>query len=376
MVNYSFSTEALGGVKVHAVEVSPVDKAKGVTSITSFEYPTFHIEPPLFVDETHRALMFKIKANVATMAPRLPTQLRGEVRILSHGWYSPSDGCGYRSTYEKHVAKKGNASRHFDQLCPLHVPDGHSFQHFVDGSLPKLVQAYDILRANPKVVFLVVFKDKKFPNVRRLWNRLGFKSENLALMDGKHTYSARELFLICRTPPIHPQLWQRARQLLTHHVDFHQQSQHGQKVVLISRTNKNAFNRGRMILNQKEIEEKLYAVFGEDFAVFDSKAFPTIQSTIDLFSQAKFMIGSHGGGMYNQLFAPSSVTIIEYMPTDMKTGAAPPRLAEQMVWVSARLLGQEFWRVPSPSINGNLAIDWPQLQTILATPRRNSSTYV
>ena len=42
---------------MYAVKVSELDKTRGVTSITSFKYPPFLIEPPRFVDETHRAVV-------------------------------------------------------------------------------------------------------------------------------------------------------------------------------------------------------------------------------------------------------------------------------------------------------------------------------
>ena len=54
---HALSAEGLGGVLVYAEKVSEVDKTRGVTSITSFKYPPFLIEPPRFVDETHRAVV-------------------------------------------------------------------------------------------------------------------------------------------------------------------------------------------------------------------------------------------------------------------------------------------------------------------------------
>ena len=44
--------------------------------------------------------------------------------------------------------------RHFEKLLPLIIPDGWSFQHFTDGTLPKLVLALPWIRKNNVPILL------------------------------------------------------------------------------------------------------------------------------------------------------------------------------------------------------------------------------
>ena len=52
---------------------------------------------------------------------------------------------------------------HYPKLLPLLVPDGWSFQHFIDGVLPKLVQAYDYLREDTEIKLLLFLWEPEYP---------------------------------------------------------------------------------------------------------------------------------------------------------------------------------------------------------------------
>ena len=338
------------GVKVWAKTPSLEERHKGVVNITYFSYPAFSIAPPLFVQESHRELFFKDARNPPLLRPPSKSLLNGEVRIVHDAFYDWTDQCGPKTQYRKHFPRPGKqATYHFDQLCPLRPPQAWAWQHFIDSSLPKLMQAYELLEAHPRVQFLVRLNDKRFPAVRRLWHLLGFSDTQLVAFPtspGTTTYSARQLFLICHAPTHHPLLWQRMQSVLARQLSGAAAAQ-PRKALLLARTRTNALNGGRMMNNQKEVEELLRFRFGRNFVLFDAAdKTRTLEQTFALFQQAEAVIGAHGGAMYNALWASDAATVVEFMPTNMQTGEIPRGLAGTIFWLNAALLGQAFWRVP------------------------------
>jgi hypothetical protein len=339
------------GVKVWAKTPSLEEQRKGVVNITHFSYPAFSIAPPLFVQESHRKLFFKDASNPPLLRPPSKSLLHGEVRIVHDAFYDWTDQCGPKTLYRKHFPRPGKqATYHFDQLCPLRPPQAWAWQHFIDSALPKLMQAYELLQAHPRVQFLVRLNDRRFPAVRRLWHLLGFSDTQLVAFPphprNTTTYSARQLFLICHAPTHHPLLWQRMQSVLARQLSGAAAAQ-PRKALLLARTRANAFNLGRMMNNQQQVEELLRFRFRSNFVLFDAAdETRTLEETLTLFQQAEAVIGAHGGAMYNALWASDAATVVEFMPTNMQTGALPPGLAGTIFWLNAALLGQAFWRVP------------------------------
>jgi capsular polysaccharide biosynthesis protein len=93
----------------------------------------------------------------------------------------------------------------------------------------------------------------------------------------------------------------------------------------------------RDIVNKKVIFEKKYGIYiyrketqrniinsDEVFTMIKNKYsnlewklfnIETFENTVELFSKASIIIGPHGAGLTNMLFAPENITVIEFMPT-------------------------------------------------------------
>jgi capsular polysaccharide biosynthesis protein len=68
----------------------------------------------------------------------------------------------------------------------------------------------------------------------------------------------------------------------------------------------------RNIINSKELFETIKNKYNEiEWKIFDRE---TIANTAELFSKAKIIVGAHGAGLVNMVFAPRNITIIEIMP--------------------------------------------------------------
>lgn len=68
----------------------------------------------------------------------------------------------------------------------------------------------------------------------------------------------------------------------------------------------------RNIINSEEV----FQMFKERYDFIEWKKFDeeTIENTAEMFSKALVIVGPHGAGLINMIFAPSNITIIEIMP--------------------------------------------------------------
>ena len=153
-------------------------------------------------------LFYKHKQNKQKLGVPRKDQLLGEIVAIRKGTFTAPHACGYRSKVS-HVLKARDISpwRWFRSLVPIIVPDGGTFQHFLDGALPKIIQALEYIQ-RPQVRLLM-------PRIRdsikyEILKKLNISRRNIV------TYSVGADYLVytCVTPPIHPLLWQKARSLL------------------------------------------------------------------------------------------------------------------------------------------------------------------
>jgi hypothetical protein len=71
----------------------------------------------------------------------------------------------------------------------------------------------------------------------------------------------------------------------------------------------------RNIQNFQEVLERLRGAFpDETWVVFDSMPF---EDCVRLFDRAKLIVGAHGAGLSNMMFAPKGTPVIELFPSDM-----------------------------------------------------------
>ena len=113
------------------------------------------------------------------------------------------------------------------------------------------------------------------------------------------------------------------------------------KVILLSRVH--STGRGRRIVNLDDIINYLHNLPGVILKVFDGVY--SLQECLDIFSDADVVIGLHGGALYNMLFSPPGVTVIEIVPTKLDGTVVPEHLAHQAIWHLAQSLGHSYWRI-------------------------------
>jgi len=96
--------------------------------------------------------------------------------------------------------------------------------------------------------------------------------------------------------------------------------------------------KSRALLNESDVLVTLQTVYPSiEWKIFD---LPTIEETIDLFSKAAIIVGSHGAGMTNMLFSSSGIPIVEFMPLEQ------PNVC---YWHLSEVLGNRYYMIPCPS---------------------------
>lgn len=242
---------------------------------------------------------------------------------------------------------------------------GHYFQHFFDNIGPQLSVALDVIGLKLNKIRIVVDTSQLFPNVPKLWDRMGFKE----VIDSKavKNYTADNLVYIESTPRVHPYYFQHLRNLLKIHPG------QPKKIIFISRKMTNSYYNQRFILNEDQLIEMLIQIYGKNNVVVYDHHNYTLDETIKLFGQAKAIIGAHGGGMYNQFFAPKSAVIIEIMPIkpnglypDQKSKDETPSFSHMAVWSNSLLIGQTFYRFYQITYVGNFKIDLRKFEKFLS----------
>ncbi|KAK6168515.1 hypothetical protein SNE40_021030 [Patella caerulea] len=339
---------------------------KKMNTDQSFEYnyKSFSFRRPSFVSDTDRKIFLKHTENENLIqGGRSEDEFRGYVDIYKNGIISEKLECGTKSvrrrfmeyTTDSHV----NVQKIDHVVCPLLIPESSTFQHFIDGVLPKIIQAYDII-VPFDVKFLI--QAPRDENILFLYDRLGIERSRL-IYHKSGIWQAKAVVDICNTPTMHPSLYKTARKAFGS-LDNLTVPLSQAHVVLITR--ENVANYGRRILNKAEIVGTLYNRYGPNFQVL-SKTLNVIE-TVALFKNTKIIIGVHGGGIYNQIFAPSGTTIIEIMPTE-KTGEVCKRsgqLSHQIFWNLAAMLGQKYWRlIEEPKMNCDVKVDPKKLEKAL-----------
>ncbi|CAF3608702.1 unnamed protein product [Rotaria sp. Silwood1] len=372
---------------------------------TEFEHISYNLEPftiplPHFVDDQARDwfLNSTYYAMYSNQCPKNDCQAHGflfdaldehrsvHIDFVKNGVYA-NDDCGFRYG-DTAVLRTFNATNHVDVLYDAAfiytVPDGWSFQHFLDGVGPKLSHSY---------VYLYKYRDAKVliqkgirfdRSVKEIWEMLGVKESNRLIHYKADTkVGARLLINPCRTPATHPRLWQDARHMYWSLINLSELNVISSKknLIFLQRTASNAMNKGRLILNEKLLIDSLVEYASKhslNYIQYDhSKDHRHIRHQIELFYHAKIIIGVHGGAQSNMNFAPSGTTVIEVMPyrsqasrvpvvCQMPKSNKPEPCVGYIYYAQSCLLNQSYWILPTVVNNdGNINIDLTRVNAIL-----------
>ena len=244
----------------------------------------------------------------------------GVVDFIQDGILSDNYDCGWKSDHSVAVKlKQDNLTNYFvnGTVVFLVVPDGYSFQHFLDGILPKLVQIQSLL-PDPQIRYLIHLR-KRFPIVRELLHRIRISDSQFIKLETIMPHSgrirAKTLVLTCQTPPLHPYLWQRGQRLLKLPW-LEPQFKPTRHIVAYFSRNKGAFNGGRRLLNEEDILKTispLIAMKGCELVTFFAKDYKTVDELFNFFSNVVAVFGPHGGALMNMLLLPRNAAVIELM---------------------------------------------------------------
>jgi len=114
----------------------------------------------------------------------------------------------------------------------------------------------------------------------------------------------------------------------------------------------------RELLNEAEVLDVFRSKFPHlTWVVFDMLPFA---ETAELFSKAAMIVGPHGAGFTNMLFAPKGATLYEFMPV------YDPNVC---YWHLAEMLGHSYFMIPLPNDEtGSMRCDIDELLEILERP--------
>jgi len=187
----------------------------------------------------------------------------------------------------------------------------------------------------------------------------------------------------CRTAATHPNLWHNARRIYWSIANISQSDSTlpRNKLIYLRRTRDNSKNGGRQILNEEPFMEILHRYATDsslEFFPYDhSKQEDDIRKQIQLFYQARIIVGVHGGAQSNMNFAQPETTVIEIMPYRSHESTVPVvcRLASSgqpepcvgyIYYVQSQLLDHSYWILPTPvNSEGNLNVSLTRVERLL-----------
>ena len=185
----------------------------------SLKYASFSQHEPNFMTEKDKDLFFMFKANSYALLPPSDAQLSGNIEILYLGKASERLDCGWKNKLTDYYVEDSSAlakvANKFLQspselIVPLLVPDGWSFQHFTDGILPKLAQIAPFL-SHPQVK--VMLRNPRDSIIVEMLEKVGIDQSRIVHYDSGEKTLGYQLNT-CITPPLHPGLWSKMRNLL------------------------------------------------------------------------------------------------------------------------------------------------------------------
>lgn len=178
---------------------------------------------------------------------------------------------------------------------------GYGFYHFVCEMLPKILRVFEY---NPEIPIVIFYNDTFIKDI------LAYAKVTNPIIpyDGTRPYFVKEALTVTDTPCGNPTI--RDIELIRKYMCPDTQKYGRDLIILIYR--KEAL---RSLRNFDQIYDGLMERFPEEkFVRFDSMP---LDKTIALFQRAKLIIGVHGAGLTNMVFATKGISVIEIFPADL-----------------------------------------------------------
>ena len=232
------------------------------------------------------------------------------------------------------------------------------FQHFLDNGLPHISLMLIATDLEPKDVTIILkgWTTETVPSVLKRW---GFNVEKSSQI------SAEMLVLPEVVPKVHSMFYDVFRKGMN--LEYEETNQ----IVFVSRKRDDTSKFLRIIMNQDEVFDRLKEVFGQNLILYKPRK-NDFNSTLNIFTKAKAVIGIHGGAMYNALFSSPKTTIVEIVPVKdnglypgQVRGTAVPPFAHLAIYTGSMLMHQQFYRYYQVGTSTNVNIDIEKFITFL-----------
>jgi hypothetical protein len=286
------------------------EDADGVVTIT-IKLPPFYWALPLGLDEEGAATFWKQPENTLHFNDSLD-YVFGTVQVFTQSslpidFDAHNNKTHYFNYENNHIVQPCSRPTH-DTVMYMSRHDTDYFQHFLDNGSPHISLMHLATGLDPGNVSFVMGMWSE-PIVPYLLRRYGFKSAETA----SSGFCAKKLILPKMVPVLHPIFTQTTINWLrlNHAV--------AKLIVLVSRTEADTGKYERMIENQAALEAAMSARFGQRFVVF-RPAETQGKAAIELFEKAEVVMGSHGGALYNALWANRNAKIVEILPVNRYGG--------------------------------------------------------
>lgn len=335
-------------------------EAARLINVSCTPIPPQAMGPPRFVLAEHRELLRDVHGSwdcghwrdfidcgqVVAAPDRQAILAFGPASLISNGLIY-DDEHTYTLDYFQMPETLPVASQHFPALLSLLWRSTPDYNHFVIETLPRLLycrEAVANLAASLKIVW---YFDLHTPYVRQYLELLGLADLPFltASYDPVVRFTADRILLpFCypRDPRTiaHDDLvaWyplaasmQRLRSQLMPGVGARRRVIYASRRDVVGSTGS-----PRGVINEDALIALLRKRYGDEMTVFVG-AGHSVTSTIELFSQARIVIGPHGGAFVNTLFCAEGTALLEFLPARQPT---------QYFYRTSACLGQQYWPLP------------------------------
>ena len=276
-----------------------------------------------------------------------PDYTLGQVPVTHGVAPTCSEVCGWDDA----VPTRSSALASTEVVCPVMAPNSAFWQHFIDAALPKLLHALPTIQ---KLDAVVLVRKARDPIIVSILDSLPIRWRECTANE-----PAAVVIDPCNAPKLHPVLWQRMRKVVTSAI-LPDPDAPAVDVALIVRGKTR--NGGRMLLNLDALVGALQAKY--TVAVVDPATMPMAR-VVGLVQRCRVILGVHGGGMFNMLFSPPNVSVVEMAP--YRGASNFLRHPGGMVYIFASLLGNPFTRIMVESRNSDVEAPLEKVLAVLKT---------
>ncbi|UOY10289.1 DUF563 domain-containing protein [Methanonatronarchaeum sp. AMET6-2] len=260
------------------------------------------------------------------------------------------------------IKNKSPSNYCYDAVFPI-ISEFHSYYHWMVEYLPKLrfLEHYIeqtqkspiiLVESNPRDFVIETLDLAGYPSdMYKEWNELELQVQNLIVsIHRPHQFDYQNPVKSNYNPSIKDLIWLRERMLSNTQYNKRKNN----KIIYISRQEVPS-ERGRKVVNFKSLIDIIHEFGGESYVLEEME----FEEQVKLFAESGMIIGLHGAGLLNMIFADDPV-IVEIFPSDV---------IKPHFYFIADMMGFTYEPFVSDSKNEELVIDEGKFRDHIATLR-------